>query len=215
MSDAPEKHGDTDEARLPLVEDHRMNSDRTRQRRQLYKYLLASLALLLIAILALTTIHIGHPSTLQAATYQDCGSSPTTARQRHCSFDILSFAWQTLECYDHNNTQAFLRHNGPNTTWNFYTKLHRTSPQYTEAEILSGEFAAYVDANYHYTHCTYMWRQLHRAYTLKGYVDMHLDHWNHTLHCQMVLLNVDARESALREVNTLGRVIYPRCRKIW
>ena len=32
--------------------------------------------------------------------WKDCGNDAETARLRGCSFDLISFAWQTPECYD-------------------------------------------------------------------------------------------------------------------
>ena len=76
---------------------------------------------------------------------------------------------------------------------------------------MTGKYMTFVTTEYHFTHCTYMWRQLHCAYAVSGYIDEHLDNWNHTLYCQEMLLEIPKWEMA--EVNTVGRIIYPRYRK--
>lgn len=204
------------EGRSPLME--KPGSRRRMHKRSIFYVFLLGLALLtFLAIVTIRNRWLMFPlrtSTSRRPAYQDCGASPSEARRRCCSFDILSFAWQTPECYDHANTEAFRTHKG-NESWAFFTDLNSAAPQRTEVEVLTGEVLAFVTAEYHLTHCTYMWRQLHRAYTLKGYIDEHLDNWKHTLHCQKVLLGATAEEKGMQTVNTVGRIIYPRCRKIW
>lgn len=59
-------------------------------------------------------------------------------------------------------------------------------------------------------HCAYMWRQMHRAYADRGFIDSHLGSYNHTLHCQKVV--TEKREGWLAD--TAARVRYPRCEQI-
>ncbi|KAK3045660.1 hypothetical protein LTR09_012781 [Extremus antarcticus] len=168
---------------------------------------------LIFFILAVATLSSRRWGFRSPATprFHDCGHTPTEARRRGCHFDVLSFAWQTPECYDRETTEAFRTHSG---TWRFFADVDGEDMR-TEDEALTGEYlTTFVTAQFHWTHCTYMWRQLHRAYASKGFIDEHLDNWNHTLHCQAVLLSPPVQEKML-DVNTLGRVIYPRCRKIW
>jgi|SRR3984957_1925844 hypothetical protein len=98
-----------------------------------------------------------------------------------------------------------------------YSLSYFADPEGTELRseevAMTGEYMTFVTAGYHFTHCTYMWRQLHRAYAILGYIDEHLDNWNHTLHCQKMLLEGPSWNMA--DVDTVGRIIYPRCRKIW
>lgn len=175
-----------------------------------YKRLLFGTMMILLSVAMIAAIfrHAITRTTHQALRWTDCGTTPDEARDRGCHFDILSFAWQTPECYDRETSEAFLRHNG---TWSYFS-TRKGDVQVPEAVAISGEQMVLVTAGYHFTHCTYMWRQLHRAYSVLGYIDEHLGNWNHTLHCQKVLL-ADIG-GALSEINTVGRIIYPKCRKI-
>ncbi|KXX82727.1 hypothetical protein MMYC01_200858 [Madurella mycetomatis] len=116
-----------------------------------------------------------------------CGSTPADAEARGCRFDILSFAWQTPECYDDELMEEFIRYD----KWQFYAQPNRTDVVVDLATALRGKRTLYVDWKYHVTHCTFMWRQMHRAYALRGYIDSHLDSYEHTLHCQRVLMDTE------------------------
>lgn len=151
-------------------------------------------------------LHLLSPAQASAENvWLDRGTKPQEARKRGCSFDILSFAWQTPECYDHANSEAFQKHNG---TWSYFADSDGTR-QMSEETAMAGQTTAFVMEDFHFT---YMWRQLHRAYTVLGYVDSHLDNWNHTLRCQKVLLRSQSVDK--QRISTADRVIYPRCKKI-
>lgn len=154
--------------------------------------------------------HNQHHST-SAHRWKTCGSSPAEAESRGCRFDILSFAWQTPECYDAELMRDFINHD----TWQFYTHPYPNNTGDAEvvdlATALEGQRTLYVDWKYHITHCTFMWRQMHRAYAGRGYVDSHLDSYKHTLHCQAVLLD---RNTPFGRVNVVAEVKYPECRRI-
>ncbi|KAK4113131.1 hypothetical protein N656DRAFT_778666 [Canariomyces notabilis] len=168
------------------------------------------------------TLNIHHhlPVPVQSHTssthrWTTCGSSPDEALSRNCRFDILSFAWQTTECYDVELMQDFIHHMNlhDHHHWHFYTHPNRTEGETVDfAVALEGRRTLFVDWKYHVTHCTFMWRQMHRAYTVRGYVDGHLDNYGHTLHCQGVLLD---RETGMDRVSVIAEVKYPECRKIW
>lgn len=165
-------------------------------------------AIFLLVPLTVLAHLLGRSGNSNLAALDNCGTTPSEARSRGCPFDILSFAWQTPDCYDHDNTEAFRTHNG---TWSYFADIQGTRSR-PEEEAMAGGLQTFVTAEYHFTHCTYMWRQLHRAYTIRGYIDDHLDNWNHTLHCQRLLLARPTWQMA--DVNTVGRIIYPKCRRI-
>ena len=143
-----------------------------------------------------------------APTYTNCGDSPTTAKSRGCSFDILSFTWQTPECYDEPLVTSFLSY--PPEPWRFYT-APGGAEEVSLAVAALGERELYVNWEYHIVHCTYMWMLMHRAYTVRGYIDSHLDAWNHTLHCQLVTLEKGVEMDV---ISVAGRVQYPDCRAV-
>ncbi|EOA81815.1 uncharacterized protein SETTUDRAFT_97260 [Exserohilum turcica Et28A] len=138
-----------------------------------------------------------------AAQWTNCGSSPTEARKRGCKFDILSFAWQLPECYDDKIMEDFLAEK----EWEFFKFPNKTSPV-TKETALTGEHTLFVTTEYHRVHCMYMWRQMHRAFTVRKYIDSHLNDWHHTLHCHKVMLG---EQLPPESIGAAGQVKYPEC----
>ncbi|PVH84633.1 hypothetical protein DL98DRAFT_357202, partial [Cadophora sp. DSE1049] len=133
-----------------------------------------------------------------------CGENPAIARSRNCSFDLISFAWQTPECFDGPLVSEFSAYQ----PWSFYTDVFGRGNETVSKDIAeAGDSNLWVTWNFHVVHCTFMWRQMHRAYE-KGWIDAHLRAYNHTLHCQGVLLD---HETGWKDVVTAARVIYPLC----
>jgi len=165
------------------------------------------LLLLLFLLSPLFFTSMSPNSSYYIPRYTNCGTTPAEARQRNCHFDLLSFSWQTTECFDEENTAAFLAHDG----WRFYTQLNSSSQQISLDTALQGEVSLAVDWKYHVTHCTYMWRGMHRAFTKRGWIDDHLAGFGHTLHCQAVLLDTKTK---MDEVVVVGMVRYPECRRV-
>ena len=159
--------------------------------------------------------HLASSSPHALKPYTNCGSSPSEAQSRGCRFDILSFAWQTPECYDAELMEQFIAYDN----WTFYTETdaNTTDTEMTRetvdlATALEGHRTLYVDWKYHVTHCTFIWRQMHRAYMIRGYIDNHVDDYRHTLHCQKTLLE---KETPWDSVTVVASPKYPECRKIW
>ncbi|KAF2232808.1 hypothetical protein EV356DRAFT_237128 [Viridothelium virens] len=192
---------------LPTDADDQQDTEKKRffeKRAATWKYIFICgsifLVLSLIAAWALT-------SRLQKSSsrWSSCGDSVETARQRGCSFDLISFAWQTPECYDAALVSEFASWD----SWNFYADDKLTLPV-TQEMALHGNRTLFVEWDYHIVHCTFMWRQMHRAYE-RGWIDSHLGSYNHTLHCQkMILMESAAVENAI----TVARVIYPECDRV-
>jgi len=159
----------------------------------------ALLLIILLAIVASSTSRLRSPSV----RWSSCGDSLETARDRGCSFDLISFAWQTPECYDAELVSDFASWNN----WTFYADDKFTIPVSQEIAIQGNRTPLFVKWDYHIVHCTFMWRQMHRAYE-RGWIDSHLGNYNHTMHCQkMMLMDSSAAEHAI----TVARVIYPQC----
>ena len=134
------------------------------------------------------------------------GDNLQTAHERNYAFDLISFAWQLPECYDASLVAEFTTWNN----WTFYTDKKLTHIVRREEALRGSRSPLYVDWNYRMVHCTFMWRQMHRAYK-RGWIDIHLDNYNHTLHCQQMLL----MDAATKERSfTIAQVIYPECRRL-
>jgi hypothetical protein len=177
---------------------------------------------LLIAILWILA-HPSHSYTLHtsvmdnASPYTDtsspysekwanCGSTPTEAKSRGCKFDILSFAWQLPECYDDKIMQEFLAEKD----WTFFRHENGTSPVSREVALL-GELDLYVTQEYHQVHCMYMWRQMHRAFTIQKHIDSHLNNYYHTVHCHHVMLG---NQFPPESIGAIGELKYPTCQRL-
>ena len=145
------------------------------------------------------------PPQRQRAMWTDCGSSPNEARGRGCKFDILSFAWQTPDCYDEELLEEFVRNEGQ--LLRFFRDEEGTDEVPYETARLGNE-TLLVTQQYHTVHCTYLWRQLHRAYAVRKHIDSHLSDYNHTLHCQDVLRE---RDGPFDAVTTIAFLLYPTC----
>ncbi|KAK4501091.1 hypothetical protein PRZ48_006897 [Zasmidium cellare] len=169
------------------------------------------LALFLAVLLALSLVaNYAQMSQLSGdstnSTWSSCGNDSATARSRGCSFDLISFAWQTPECYDDELVSEFVFWKG---NWSFYSNVNLTEPV-DQFVAMQGETQLYVPWEYHIVHCTFMWRQMHRAYE-RGWIDAHLGNYNHTLHCQqMILMNPEEAKTK----TTGARLIYPECIKV-
>jgi hypothetical protein len=137
--------------------------------------------------------------------WTNCGNSPAEARHRGCSFDMLSHAWLPKECYDDEISTAYRRAG----SWEYYLDQHGKYP-ISEVEVAEGETDVWLREGQHYVHCTFMWRQMHRAFTVLHYIDDHLNNPHHTTHCQKIFL--EKRSGDLLEV--LARVIYPNCHPV-
>lgn len=129
------------------------------------------LGLSLAVLLGLSLVANLAPVTRQTTipTWTSCGNDSTTARSRGCSFDLISFAWQTPECYDGELVSEFTSWKG---NWTFYSDVHLTE-LVDQSVAMQGETQLYVKWEYHIVHCTFMWRQMHRAYE-RGWIDAHL-----------------------------------------
>lgn len=163
-------------------------------------FLLVLLGLSLVANLAPT------PESSRSSTrpkWSSCGNDSATARSRGCSFDLISFAWQTPECYDGDLVSEFAAWNG---SWTYYAD-HNFTQIVDQQVALRGERKLYVKWSYHLVHCTFMWRQMHRAYE-RGWIDAHLGNYHHTLHCQQMIL-MDPEKA--HNTTTAARLIYPEC----
>ena len=140
----------------------------------------------------------------QEGTWDQCGNSPADAIERGCRFDVMSFSWLPLPCYDSRLSAEFLALRD----WHWY--LDSTDGQ--EVPVNEVELGIhdqlFVTWEYHLNHCTYMWKKLHRAILQDGPIDGYIGNYNHTLHCAEVLVG---HSVPLTEKNTFIFIKYPTC----
>jgi hypothetical protein len=134
---------------------------------------------------------------------EDCGGSPEEARRRGCHFDPVSFSWELEDCHDGELIKEFLRLDD----WKWFTEYKGTTYETLEVARL-GEANFWVSWDFHFQHCIYMWKKMHRAIIRQKSIDGHLGQYNHTLHCGAVLLE---KEVLPHEVITPAEVRYPTC----
>lgn len=140
----------------------------------------------------------------QEGTWDQCGNSPADAIERGCRFDVMSFSWLPLPCFDSSLSAEFLALRD----WHWY--LDSTDEQ----EVLVNEVELgthdqlFVTWEYHLNHCTYMWKKLHRAILREGPIDSYIGNYSHTLHCAEVLVG---NSVPLAEKNTFIFIKYPTC----
>ncbi|EXJ54776.1 hypothetical protein A1O7_10117 [Cladophialophora yegresii CBS 114405] len=163
---------------------------------------LAVLSLTLVITLCVYPVyHIFHLYQSPPA-WTDCGSSPSEARSRGCSFDAMSFTWSLSDCFDGELTDQFLSH----AQWRWYSE---EGTEIDRESVLSGEYEyLFVSGEYHVVHCTFMWRKMHRALLRGRRIDSYLANYNHTEHCAHRLQKQDA---AQKDVNTVIVSKYPSC----
>lgn len=123
----------------------------------------------------------------------DCGESISTAISMGCKYDSLSVAWLPAHCRDDELSREFEQLGpGPNGTWLYWPGSDR---QHKQVLNLS-EVAALADdeqnnmvrtsADWHFHHCFFYWRKLHRAGLSGKIVEPDYNHEEHIRHCGIV-----------------------------
>lgn len=165
-------------------------------------YIIVGIVTAVLAILLCPAIVLHRA---QLPRWTSCGKSPSTARERGCSFDLISFAWQTKECYDSSLVSDFANWD----SWVYYLDA-QSNVTISQDVAFEGETDVLTTWKFHQVHCTFMWRQMHRAFEA-GWIDSHLRSYNHTLHCQKMLLMRPEKDDVIAANAT---IIYPTCESV-
>jgi hypothetical protein len=140
----------------------------------------------------------------ESSMVTQCGDSAESARTLGCFFDIMSFSWIPPECFDEALTREFDRMQA----WEWFEDVAGRKPV-TKTEVLQGTASQlYVSFDYHRAHCTFMWKKFHRAIGEGNLVDSYIGSYNHTLHCERMLL---IRDEDLDSLNTRIVAKFPLC----
>ncbi len=140
-----------------------------------------------------------------------CGTTPAEARARGCHFDVMSFSWLPDACWDAALSAEF-DDEKPWKWWRY--DEHGTLETISHEFVMTGEFTdVYVDQEYHVHHCIAMWKKLHRALLRggQGAIDEYIGSYNHTLHCEEMLLEGEEPGMSLSVVNSVIRLKFPDC----
>lgn len=161
----------------------------------------AVIATVISSILLVTFLSM---RVLRADKQRPCGSSPEEALSRGCHFDLMSFCWLPDLCYDPSLTDDFIKA-GP---WKWYSAPDG-GDEIPEDIVRTGVYDnLFVSFDYHRNHCLHMWSKLHRAIIQGNPIDGYIGNYNHTLHCQEMLLDDDTPDDAIM---TIIKTKYPSC----
>ena len=111
---------------------------------------------------------------------QNCGTSPTEARQLGCKFDVMMNGWVPVACYNEALSEEYLSKN----KFHFYTDAYAQNEVPMEI-VRGGEWQGlYTGWEHHILHCAYMWKILVLAVEAgKGMFDSSSSSFAHTAHC--------------------------------
>lgn len=134
-----------------------------------------------------------------------CGNSAAEAQAKGCHFDMMSWLWVPHECFDAELVEDFIQLRD----WKWYTS-HRglEKDRVPLADVKTGMYdSLWAPQEYHMWHCTYMWKKMHRTILRHGPIDNDVANYNHTLHCEKMLLE----PGSLSAVNTLVTAEFASC----
>lgn len=148
-----------------------------------------AVGLLSCAAIAVTMLDGVLPSRASSACY--CGKDIDEARQRGCTFDILSSAWLPPECRDEALTAEF-EAAAPDGYWQFYADKPLQEPVDMDYVLaMSGDLSSYywVSWEFHVTHCFFLWQKQLMAREGGVIFEERFDSIGHVRHCLHVFQN--------------------------
>ncbi|KAJ4390648.1 hypothetical protein N0V93_004246 [Gnomoniopsis smithogilvyi] len=143
-----------------------------------------------------------HPGQIR---YFNCGNSTQDASAAGCKFDVMSYTWVHPKCFDQELMYDFLGQDD----WKWYESEDGLGQPLNASEVTRGQREyVYVTWKYYTTHCTYMWRKMHRSILTSRALDSYVSDYRHTEQCETVL---NDRERGLDETSVMLVVKYPSC----
>ncbi|GFF46653.1 hypothetical protein IFM51744_08151 [Aspergillus udagawae] len=139
-----------------------------------------------------------------------CGNSTEEAKQRGCTFDILSMNWLPEQC-PRDETQEFIDYSA-NETWVYYRDRHAEHPIKSTDELSElGDKFWWSTQREHLVHCAFMILRLHKVLERGGKIDHLTGSFGHTKHCVMMLLDASKADPENDRVNTPGNIALGSC----
>ncbi|KAK5994230.1 hypothetical protein PT974_07673 [Cladobotryum mycophilum] len=176
---------------------------------------LAQLVAVFVLALALEKNPINSSSGLSPARSQDsppstfhrshCGNSTEEALERNCHFDVFSFGWHPLECFDEELYTDFIKRHQHVLYW------ETTDGKPVDvASVMRGEHGFVVTTwEFHLVHCLYAWEKTTRSVLRGSPLDEWSPRYGHTRHCVHELMNQD--RYPMKEIMTSAKRWYPAC----
>ncbi|CAN8105335.1 unnamed protein product [Discula destructiva] len=138
------------------------------------------------------------------APLSGCGSSPETAAQAGCQFDLMAFAWSQPACFDQELTEEFLALR----EWKWWSDAGGAQEVAREDVALGAHEELFVSWDYQLQQCVYLWNKMQRAVVSKTSLDSYTLDPERTKQCGDMLLDQN-RPAA--ETNTLIVMKYTTC----
>jgi hypothetical protein len=155
--------------------------------------------------------------SFQESGHQGCGHSPQEAVANGCIFDDMTTSWQYPDCFDAElNAEQTSLHTPLPFYWSSGPPDERPTAEMLnlipleELGFCEGTF--WATREYHVWHCTYAWRQTHRAVEQGRKLDRFLLNYEHTAHFGRLLINAThASDIAMDTPVTQATLKYPLC----
>lgn len=139
-----------------------------------------------------------------------CGNSTEEAKQRGCTFDVLSMNWLPEQC-PRDETPEFIDY-AANETWVYYRDRHAKHPIDGADELSElGDKFWWSTQREHLVHCAFMILRLHKVLERGGKIDHLTGSFSHTKHCVMMLLDASKSDPENDRVNTPGNIALGSC----
>ena len=164
------------------------------------------------AILALCQLLVFHPSPTEPGSLQTirspkyfCGNSTTEAKSLGCRFSPLTMSWLPDVCHDDELAAEFQAIQ----PWQYFNDQNGTREISLEdaAESAGTGMELWISLQWHVTHCSYVWKKMHRAWERGSRLEKTASQYRHTVHCGRVMMNRMDRDRLL----TIVTPIFEQC----
>ncbi|KAI1171159.1 hypothetical protein F4777DRAFT_594102 [Nemania sp. FL0916] len=135
-----------------------------------------------------------HPGVLdEMVRITDCGASPAEAKALNCKFDVMLQRWIPEDCYDEAHSELFLAKYP--RKWYYDMDLKHEMDDAT-VMVRGGEHQmTFTPSDYHKRHCSYTWELTSRALQEQRPLLDELISFEHTHHCNGILLGPEWNET--------------------
>jgi hypothetical protein len=116
----------------------------------------------------------------QPVQWRHCGNTSQEALLNGCVLDFIAGAWVPRECYDAELEEEFLQLRD----WHWYADAAgKRELSIAVIRQNGGPNPMFVSIEYHWVHCAYTWKKLHRSKIRQMPIDTHIGNYEHTVHC--------------------------------
>jgi hypothetical protein len=125
----------------------------------------------------------------------DCGNTVAEAQSLNCSFSMVLHAWLPQDCMSEDDMEDEIAMYA-NRNWHWGLE---NMTEVSLETVRSGEFlSVWTSYDWHVTHCTYVWKRLHRALLAEDMkIDSYTASYGHTKHCVEMITGQDEMHKAL------------------